>query len=91
MSDYRYTRRTPPVREGPRALFYGRQFAWIARTMVKVAKEVGLTNAQTIKMFELLADELTQTNPRFNRKLWEQHVRVAALDIKALEQEGANA
>lgn len=90
MTDYRYTRRTPNTREGPRSLFYGRQFAWIARTMVKIAKEVGLTDGQTVKMLELLSDELTTTNPRFNKKLWEQHVRVAALEIKALEDE-ANA
>lgn len=90
MTDYRYARRTPQVREGPRSLFYGRQFAWIARTMVKVAKELQLTDAQTVRLLELLADELTSTNPRFNRKLWEQHVRVAALELKALEEE-ANA
>lgn len=82
MSDYRYTR-SPTAQ---RALFYGRQFAWIARTMVKVAHECELTDHQFLKMVEVLARELESTNPRFNKRLFEQHIRVAALEVKALEE-----
>ena len=83
MGDIRYEKQR--TRAQPRALFVGRHFAWIARTMVKVAKELELTNAQFLKMLEILASEL-ETTGNFNRKLFKEHVHFAAVRAKKYEE-----
>lgn len=77
--NYRKPQRDPP------ALFFGRHFSWMARTAVKIAKELELTDQQFVKLVKVLIDELRETNQRFNRDVFVSHIRVAAAEIKREE------
>ena len=62
--------------------FFGRHFSWMARTCVKIAQELELTDAQFIKLVALLVRELNYTNERFNRDTFIAQVRTTAMSIQ---------
>jgi hypothetical protein len=61
---------------------FGRHFSWMARTCVKIAQELELTDAQFIKLVAVMVQELRQTNERFNRDTFIAQVRVTAMSVK---------
>jgi hypothetical protein len=74
-------------RHPPRSpkFFVGRHFSWVARTAVKIARELSLTDEQFLRLIEVLVQELRETNENFNRDIFVSHVRVAAYSIKQNE------
>jgi hypothetical protein len=74
-------------RHPPRSpkFFVGRHFSWMARTAVKIAKELELSDEQFLKLIELLVKELRETNINFNRDIFVSHIRVAAYAVKQNE------
>lgn len=92
MTDYRYTKDDRPQARAPaprrtRSLFYGRHFVWLARLMVKIAKELALTNDQFLRMLELVITDIKRDSPNFNRNMFEEQVRAAAYAAKHPELE----
>ncbi len=69
----------------PPKFFVGRHFSWVARTAVKIARELGLDDDQFLRLIALLVSELRETNERFNREIFVSQVRVAAQAIKQNE------
>lgn len=66
-------------------LFFGRHFSWIARTAVKIAKELELTDEQFLKLVELLVQELKLTNDRFDRGIFVEYIKNSAQAVKQNE------